>query len=1549
MTHQVNLRIDRWAQITSILVSIALLIWVLRANADEVRLVPQHSVTSFLPISVTFHPHDKDILMVLNSYGRIDIFDIRNATRPVKVLEIPSGASTASFGPYGEHIITGGGDGTVRVWDAVSGEAVGVPLKSHASGVTNAAFSPDKRRIVSVGHDDTLLSTELRADGVPSATLPDGDRTRLRENETENGADDSTYLAATGLGFSPDKNPVVVSVRDDGIAHLLRSEGDVLRRGLLTVSHPPVVSVAVSPNGRYIVTGHPDGTIHLWDVENDGHPVTTFTTNSFGAETVAFGPSGKRIVAGAADGTVRFWNLKTRQSVGVPLKGHTGSVLSVTVSSDGKRIASCDRNGSLRLWHVEGGAATGISIKPHDNMWKVAFSPLGNFFVTIDNHFVGRWEVTSGLGSRRLAALPTLSSDAGLIVDLQDTVFVVEHVESGVVRTVPINPAFSVSSVAISRDGKRIVTGGLDGTVQLWDGVIGSGYTPWTGHENIVTNIAVSPNGTRIVTSDSSGTVRLWSVESVELWSAPNPGYQILDIGFSADGRYIEIDGAINGGNPSLDRPSGMVRLWDVSGGAPTGEPRSLPSPVALSPDGTLAVSGGGRDGALRLWDLENNDSATMALNIWTSAVEFSPDGTRIATGHDDGAVRLWDVERRMIIDAPLLGHVESVATVAFSPDGTHMVTGDTSGAVRLWHTESGRAVGPPLEGQLNLKTISPDGRHIVALDTPGVIRLWDTTTGVAVHEAPVNVDGLTLSNVAYSSVGSIVAVGSSDEIRLWHLENRKMPHTALKFEVSCQPPNCWSFDRAVGVGFSPDGDVVVSGDADGSLRFWAVRSGEAIGTLRADEFRTLSMAFSPVQKVVATGGDDGLVRLWDLNTLEAAGEPLKTSDASGVWSIAFSFDGTRIAFGSESGGISLWENGSRSHISSFRVHDDAVLSIAFSPDGKSVVSSGGDGMIRLWNHEKRQIVAQEPSCFARELVWTKKDVILVNCTDRFMVVDSVLRRRGELFPMAKGLIAVASGLGVYASPPSLKNHVFSFRDSTNLGVAESIPLTMMRQALFDDRGIWVRMYNVTLVTFQLTWRSVKSVNTFLGDWAIPVWLLTPWILAVLMASAMWVLFPSRLAWWSMSRAGRVPLAESLPLRPLVNFILAFVCIGRTQRPLKKWLCENKSVLESVCFAERDPVKEREKYLLVGHENNLRVFEEEIKGGGRGLIWIDGVGGSGKSALAMHLLRRALIGKEDVAIPVFVGEDWSGSLAAQIAEQLRHRDWTKGPSEAMVRVLGASGLICPLVDSLSERSKDAVRAVRNAVSSCEFKHVVVTSRKEPPGHQVWQGMKRLTPLALGHKDIKAFIDLYAPELDAPRRHAVKERMASLLKGRQMPSPLFLRFAVEQAVRGSLDTVNHLSLTLAYLEALHSDKVDVYASDFLRAAAIAAIESIQEELVPREISERQLQGAFARARNAAQFYDGDGVYEVTPQRLVKMLLLSGVIVWGRNKLHFTYDPVAEHLAAWWVHESPQGEFAVLRRRIDEAGEMEIGRAYRDAVTALSGSARVEMDSRKPMVP
>jgi WD40 repeat protein len=409
---------------------------------------------------------------------------------------------SVAFSPDGETIVSGGDDGTVRLWDR-SGQALGAPLEGHGDSVSSVAFSPDGETIVSGGGNGTVRLWDRSGQALGAPLEGHGDW-------------------VWSVALSPD-GETIVRGGADGTVRLWDRFGQAL--GAPLEGHGAGVrSVAFSPDGETIASGGGDGTVRLWDRSGQalGAPLEG---HGDWVSSVAFSPDGETIASGGEDRTVRLWD-RSGQALGAPLEGHGNWVMSVAFSPDGETIVSGGADGTVWLWD-RSGQALGAPLEGHGNwVMSVALSPDGETIVSGgDDGTVRLWDRSGqalgapfeghGAAVRSVALSPNgetiVSGGADRTVRLWD--------RSGQALGAPLEGHGNwVSSVAFSPDGETIVSGGDHGTVRLWDRSGQALGAPLEGHGNWVSSVAFSPDGETIVSGGSDRTVRLWPIWLSDGW-----------------------------------------------------------------------------------------------------------------------------------------------------------------------------------------------------------------------------------------------------------------------------------------------------------------------------------------------------------------------------------------------------------------------------------------------------------------------------------------------------------------------------------------------------------------------------------------------------------------------------------------------------------------------------------------------------------------------------------------------------------------------------------------------------------------------------------------------------------------------------------------------------------------------------------------------------------------------------------------------------------------------------------------------------------------------
>lgn len=530
-------------------------------------------------------------------------------------------------------------------------------------------------------------------------------------------------------------------------------------------------AVAFSADGVLMATASTDKTARVWEVAS-GKPVGKPLTHNHWVQAVAFSPDDKTVMTGSADGTARLWIAATGEPRGEPLVP-PGWVHAVAFSPDGKTLATAGSKESAQLWDAATGSPIGTPLRHHGEVWMVAFSPDSRVLATASEEGAVRlWEADTGksLGLSLLHQGPVrtvgFSTDGKLLwtagahgrVRLWDAA-TLTPVGS------PVPHQSAVYAVALSPDQRHLVTGGADGKVRLWERPAARSPGVVVPQERLTYCVAVSPDGKTIVTGSADSSARIWDAVTGKPVGKPltHKG-SVLRVAFSTDGRTI-----LTG---STDK---TARLWDAADGTPRGpilEHADHVYAVAISPDGKTILTGC-KDSTAHVWDAVTGEPRFEPLwhPRWVHAVAFSPDGKTILTGCEDATARLWDAATGKPLGEPIR-HRGPVRAVAFSPDGRLLLTGTwDDGTARLWYVATRKPLGPPMPHQEHCLAVafSPDGRTVATGAWDGTARVWDVASGKPL--GPPLLHQRTVRDVVFSPDGKSLWTASFDRTaRAWKL-----------------------------------------------------------------------------------------------------------------------------------------------------------------------------------------------------------------------------------------------------------------------------------------------------------------------------------------------------------------------------------------------------------------------------------------------------------------------------------------------------------------------------------------------------------------------------------------------------------------------------------------------------------------------------------------------------------------------------------------------------------------------------------------------------------
>lgn len=497
-----------------------------------------------------------------------------------------------------------------------------------------------------------------------------------------------------------------------------------------------------------------------------------------------------------------------------------------------------------------------------------------------------------------------------------------------------------VNTAFFSPDGTMIVSASDDGTIRVWDSKDGVELIKLDAVAGFVCSASFSPNGEQIVAGYKDCNVRIWDVKTKTIIKTLK-GHtgNILSCSFSHNGKYII----------SSAEGDNTIRLWDANSGEIIRIIKGYDdchNSVAFSPDDKYVVSAGGLDNYIRLWDLSSGKEVKKFASNSIYAVSYSYDGKYIvASSCESNDSQIWDIQsgRKLL---SLKGHTGYVEYSSFSPNDKYIVSASSDDKIIIWDVKKGKQI-KVLSGHtdvVNSVSYNSDGNRLISASSDKTIRVWGLDENM---EATFVIGTHDCISCAVISPNEDMMVSSSridGTLQVWDLESgneiRKLKgHTRGVFTV----------------GFSPDGQYILSASMDNTIRLWDVKNGAMLQSYNCGNHLTGVASFSPDGKIIAFG-DGTVLKILDVKSGKILKELCARKDNvisnlfENISSIAFSPNGKYVATATYNDKtIRVWNLETDSVVRVFNGHRRAVTSIAFSPDGNRLVSGACDRTVHVW------------------------------------------------------------------------------------------------------------------------------------------------------------------------------------------------------------------------------------------------------------------------------------------------------------------------------------------------------------------------------------------------------------------------------------------------------------------------------------------------------------------------------------------------------------------------------------------------------------------------
>lgn len=627
------------------------------------------------------------------------------------------------------------------------------------------------------------------------------------------------------------------------------------------------------------------------------------------------------------------------------------------------------------LWQQTRGNDLSVFGKHDYNVLGLAISPDGRHLASVSGWGCGDvkvWDLKASQkgGKGKLLAQPEIGGAVGTVAfspnsqtlayGMQDGMVTAwDVVKQKVVSRAPGIHSERLGALTFLPNG-HLAVGDVDGTVRIWELAAGDAtlVAESDRHDAFLTSMAVSPDGAVLATghraADQAGRIRFWNLRGIaeeRVAEARGPvelPVAIQAVSFSPNGKHL-----VCGHRRNRDSTNSNSR-WDGLGS-------------------TLTV--------LELQTIDKQPHHNIPLKGHHDAVmdlAFSPDGQLLTSASFDHTIGIWNSstwQRRNVLG----GHLHEVSSIVFSLDDDRILySGGKDGTIRTWdpdRTKTATSKLIPFRGDEKWDdkidrelTISWDGSAFCTArnsakdhDKQSVLTLWDVGTGKEVNQAhipPLQRPGSIPMGghlpLAVSRHGHMVATVLFDEtVCLWNVAGR--------WQRIIDSPLA---TRVASVEFTRDGHTLFILRENGQLERVPLNgahleSARATSVVPPQDGVPHSLSFSENGQRIAIGKADGTISAWKFSNETLLQERVWQPHFETVDSVVYFPDGETVATSSRDGSLAFWHLASGRRLKDVYPERNAFFCLTISQDGKRLAAGTATGEIKLWDVESRQEVME--------------------------------------------------------------------------------------------------------------------------------------------------------------------------------------------------------------------------------------------------------------------------------------------------------------------------------------------------------------------------------------------------------------------------------------------------------------------------------------------------------------------------------------------------------------------------------------------------------------
>jgi WD40 repeat protein/serine/threonine protein kinase len=448
-----------------------------------------------------------------------------------------------------------------------------------------------------------------------------------------------------------------------------------------------------------------------------------------------------------------------------------------------------------------------------------------------------------------------------------------------------IGPKSEVNAVVFSPDGRFLVCGFKDGTVQVWNFESGEIYLTLTSHTYGVNQVIVSPDGRHIISVSDDKNIKIWDLKSGQ-------EKQTLE------GHAKEVSG------------------------------------VAITHDGRFLISWS-RDKTLKVWDFER-DQVSLIFTHHTEVVNQVAVTHKhwIISASDDSTLQVLDLKSQKVRQT-LSSHTGQVNSVIITNDERWVISGSNDSTLKVWNLESGK-IHHTLTGhndRVNSVTLSPNERWIISDSADQTLKVWGFDSEELYHTFEGH--SASIRKVATTPGGDFIVSASDEELKVWDFA-KKQEHLTLTGHTR----------EMTGVIISPDGQYLISTAKERIIKVWDFRKIQALEAHIGHTGEITALIIDPSGYCVISASKDGTLKVWSIKNGEE--QATLKSHIAAIDDIAMSSDGCSLLSVSQDRTVRVWNIEEERVLEILTVKDIGIVEIELDLEEGLFFSIFDDGTLKM-------------------------------------------------------------------------------------------------------------------------------------------------------------------------------------------------------------------------------------------------------------------------------------------------------------------------------------------------------------------------------------------------------------------------------------------------------------------------------------------------------------------------------------------------------------------------------------------------------------------------